>query len=115
MVPCALSEFGRYSIACLENLKLLAIKAIIHTMNNRHRKTLAAIFSSPVPATMEWRKIEALFETLGVEVIEGNGSRVGFVLRGERADFHRPHPGKEAKPYQVRASREFLERLGVKP
>jgi hypothetical protein len=29
--------------------------------------------------------------------------------------FHRPHPGKEAKQYQVRAARRFLERLGVRP
>ena len=84
-------------------------------MNNTHRKTLRAIFSSPVSATIEWRRIEALFATLGAEVIEGRGSRVGFKLHGESADFHRPHPGKEAKPYQVRAAREFLELTGVKP
>ena len=84
-------------------------------MDSTHRKTLAAIFSSPVPATMEWCRIEGLFVTLGAEVIEGNGSRVGFILHGERADFHRPHPGKEAKPYQLRAAREFLERTGVRP
>ncbi|MDK9723302.1 MAG: hypothetical protein OEL88_00325 [Sterolibacteriaceae bacterium MAG5] len=29
--------------------------------------------------------------------------------------FHRPHPTKEAKPYQVRDARQFLENLGVKP
>jgi len=29
-----------------------------------------------------------------------------------RADFHRPHPGKEAKPYQVRTVREFLKQFG---
>lgn len=84
-------------------------------MNSKHRKTLEAVFSTPVPVSLEWSRIEALFVALGAEVIEGNGSRVGFKLQGERADFHRPHPGKEAKPYQVRATREFLERIGVKP
>lgn len=84
-------------------------------MNNKHRKTLESVFSTPVPASLEWSRIEALFVALGAEVIEGAGSRVGFKLQGERADFHRPHPGKEAKPYQVRATREFLERIGVKP
>ncbi|TAL55894.1 MAG: type II toxin-antitoxin system HicA family toxin [Pandoraea sp.] len=29
--------------------------------------------------------------------------------------FHRPHPAKEAKPYQVRDARQFLENAGVKP
>ncbi|MBE2236179.1 MAG: type II toxin-antitoxin system HicA family toxin [Caldilineaceae bacterium] len=47
--------------------------------------------------------------------MEGSGSRVAFVLQGKRADFHRPHPGKEAKRYQVRAMREFLEFAGVTP
>ncbi|PKG96389.1 type II toxin-antitoxin system HicA family toxin [Pseudomonas sp. Choline-3u-10] len=28
---------------------------------------------------------------------------------------HRPHPEKEAKPYQVRDARAFLEQAGVKP
>ena len=51
----------------------------------------------------------------GCEVIEGDGSRVGFKMGDLRADFHRPHPEKEAKPYQVRAAREFLEQIGVKP
>lgn len=84
-------------------------------MNNKHRKTLESVFAIPVPLSLEWSRIEALFVALGAEVIEGAGSRVGFRLQGERADFHRPHPGKEAKPYQIRATREFLERIGVKP
>lgn len=84
-------------------------------MHNRHRKTLEAIFAAPVPVTLEWRKIEALFLALGAEMVEGRGSRVAFVLNQKRADFHRPHPGKEAKRYQVRAAREFLEAAGVKP
>ncbi|AXI53000.1 type II toxin-antitoxin system HicA family toxin [Sulfitobacter sp. M220] len=31
------------------------------------------------------------------------------------ATFHCPHPAKEAKRYQVRAARAFLERIGVTP
>jgi len=84
-------------------------------MHNQHRRTLAAVFSTPVPATLEWRKIEALLLALGAEVVEGSGSRVAFVLNDRRADFHRPHPGKEAKRYQVRAVREFLEMAGIQP
>ena len=84
-------------------------------MNNQHSRTLQAVFSQPVPANLEWRRIEALLLALGAEMAEGSGSRVAFVLNGQRADFHRPHPGKEAKRYQVRAVREFLEQAGVKP
>jgi hypothetical protein len=84
-------------------------------MNKAHRKTLNDIFSQPVPATLEWRRIESLFVSLGAETIEGAGSRVRFVLNGIIAAFHRPHPAKEAKPYQVRDAKTFLENAGVKP
>ena len=84
-------------------------------MSSKHRKTLSAIFSQPVSGTLEWRKIESLFISLGSEIIEGSGSRVSFILNNEKADFHRPHPGKEAKQYQVRNARDFLNRTGVKP
>jgi hypothetical protein len=84
-------------------------------MNKAHRKTLNDIFLQPVPATLEWRRIESLFVALGAETIEGNGSRVRFVLNGIMATFHRPHPVKEAKPYQVRDAKTFLENAGVKP
>lgn len=84
-------------------------------MNKSHRKILNEIFSQPVPATLEWRRIESLFIALGAEIIEGAGSRVRFVLNGVIVAFHRPHPAKEAKPYQVRDARTFLENAGVKP
>jgi hypothetical protein len=84
-------------------------------MNRTHLKTLETIFSQPISATLEWRRIEALFVALGAQAIEGSGSRVRFELNGIIATFHRPHPAKEAKPYQVRDARTFLENAGVKP
>lgn len=84
-------------------------------MIKSRRKTLEAIFSLPAPATLEWRRIESLFIALGAQTVEGSGSRVRFVLNGIIGTFHRPHPAKEAKPYQVRDARTFLENAGVKP
>ena len=84
-------------------------------MNNRHRKTLAAIFADPVSGSIEWRKIEALLVAVGCEVIEGKGSRITFVKGDLKAGFHRPHPGKEALRYRVSAVREFLREIGVQP
>jgi hypothetical protein len=84
-------------------------------MNKTHRKTLEAVFAQPVPTTLEWRRIEGLLIALGAQTIEGTSSRVRFVLNGIIATFHRPHPAKEAKPYQVRDARTFLENAGVKP
>jgi hypothetical protein len=85
------------------------------SVNSRHRKTLKAIFSDPVPTTLEWAKIEGLLLAVGARVLEGRGSRVRFELKGVVAAFHRPHPEKEAKPYQVHDARAFLEAIGVKP
>ena len=74
---------------------------------------MEAIFSYPIPNNLEWRKIEALFVALKAEVIEGNGSRVSFIINNEKGDFHRPHPGKEAKRYQVKNTKEFLIKAEV--
>lgn len=71
------------------------------------------VFTNPVLRNIEWRRIESLLVALGCEMIEGSGSRVGFKKDDLRADFHRPHPGNEAKPYQVRAVREFLRKLEI--
>ena len=84
-------------------------------VNNRHRKTLVAVFKDPVSGTIEWAAIEGLLLAAGARLIEGRGSRVRFEKDGELATFHRPHPAKEAKRYQVRDARDFLERIGVTP
>jgi hypothetical protein len=84
-------------------------------MNSRHRKTLAAVFREPVLASIAWSDVEALFLSLGCEIVEGNGSRVRFDKAGRLAFFHRPHPEKEAKRYQIRDARDYLKVLGIEP
>ncbi|MNO66579.1 hypothetical protein D3C76_573730 [compost metagenome] len=84
-------------------------------MNSKQRATLEAVFSTPTPSSLEWVRIESLLIAVGAKVIEGNGSRVRFELNGVIASFHRPHPAKEAKPYQVRDARAFLEQAGIEP
>ena len=84
-------------------------------MNSKQKKTLAAVFTNPVSGSIEWRDIEKLFVAIGCQVIEGDGSRVRFNFKGTVASFHRPHPDKEAKRYQVREAREFLTQIGVTP
>ena len=84
-------------------------------MNSKQKRTLAAIFTDPISASIDWKDMESLFIALEAEVIEGNGSRVRFHKDGVIATFHRPHPSKEAKPYQVKNARAFLKQLGVEP
>jgi hypothetical protein len=59
--------------------------------------------------------IEVLLVALGGQVHEREGSRVKISLKGEQWRCHRPHPGKEAKRYQVEEIRELLERIGEQP
>jgi len=84
-------------------------------VNSKHRKTLQAVFRDPVSGTVAWDDIEGLLLAAGCRIVEGSGSRVRFVKGAEVENFHRPHPDKEAKRYQVRAAREFLMRIGVTP
>ena len=84
-------------------------------MDNKHRKTLEAIFEKPERANLDWKDIEAMLIALGAEISEGNGSRVRVALKGVRAVFHRPHPQKETNKGAVKSVLKFLEAAGVKP
>jgi HicA toxin of bacterial toxin-antitoxin, len=84
-------------------------------VNNKQSKTLVAVFSDPVSASIDWAAIEGLLIACGCRVIEGNGSRVRFEKDGIVAGFHCPHPAKEAKRHHVRDAREYLSKLGIKP
>lgn len=87
----------------------------ISSLNSRHRKTLAALFALPTPASIVFADIEAMLKALGAKVEQRGGSRVTVELRVEQWRAHRPHPGKEAKRYQVEEVRELLERSGIRP
>jgi hypothetical protein len=84
-------------------------------MNSKNRKTLEDVFSLPTKKNIKWSDIEDLLVSLGATLKQKRGSRV----RLEKGEFiltaHRPHPGKEAKEYQVRDARDFLEAMGVGP
>ena len=84
-------------------------------MNTKQRKTLRAIFTRPTSPSIVFSDVENLIVGLGGEVHEREGSRVKIILAGEQWRCHRPHPGKEAKRYQVEEARELLERVGVEP
>jgi hypothetical protein len=44
-------------------------------MNNRHRKTLQAVFGSSPSKNLPWADIEALLVAAGAIMTEGSGSR----------------------------------------
>ena len=94
---------------------MVSKSGIIPAMRSKHRKTLHAVFAKPTMANIKFADIESLLISLGGEVIEGAGSRVSVTFSGNTVFFHRPHPGKEAKKYQVEDAREFLQKIGIEP
>jgi hypothetical protein len=84
-------------------------------VNTKHRKTLRAVFTKPTSPSIVFSDIEALLVALGGQVHEREGSRVKITIKCEQWRCHRPHPGKEAKRYQVEEIRELLERIGEQP
>jgi hypothetical protein len=84
-------------------------------MKAKHRRVLEAIFAIPTRGGIVFSDIEALLIALGGNIREGAGSRVVFELKESRQYLHRPHPGKEAKKYQVEELREWFRQLEVTP
>lgn len=84
-------------------------------MNRKHRKTLEAIFARPTSGTLKFSDIEALVIALGGTVKEGEGSRVALRIGAAVKHAHRPHPGKEAKKYQVEEVRAWFKAQGIEP
>lgn len=82
-------------------------------MNSAQRRVLALILAGSTSSSLEWRKVEALLLALGARSVEGRGSRVRFELNGVVAAFHKPHPGKEIKAYQIKIVRDFLYESGI--
>jgi hypothetical protein len=85
------------------------------SVNAKHRKTLSSVYARPTLSSIPFADIESLFKALGGAITEREGSRIKIELKGEQLRCHRPHPGKEAKRYQVEEARELLERVGVRP
>jgi len=84
-------------------------------MRGKHAKTLRAIFTKPTLASIVFSDIESLIVALGGKVREGEGSRVSLQLGDFLKNAHRPHPGNEARKYQVEEIRAWLEQQGIKP
>lgn len=83
-------------------------------MDDAERVTLMAVFQDPVPA-VEWEAIESLLQAAGCEIVDDDGDRITFELRGAVGSFERPPANSPARRYTVLAARDYLSRLGVTP
>lgn len=84
-------------------------------MRRKHQRTLAAIYTRPTSANIKWNDIESLFEALGAEISEREGSRVEVFLFEEVRIFHRPHPRPDTDKGAVASIRDWLESHEVTP
>ena len=83
-------------------------------MNSKQSKTLKDILAKEQKHNINWDDVEKLMLALGAVIEEGKGSRGCFIFKGRVFRFHRPHPRKEAKLYQIQDLRKFLTETGVK-
>ena len=84
-------------------------------MNSKRKKTLEAVFSHPTPKNIAWDDLVSLLRALGCDMVKDGGSHFAFKRDNHKVDFHRPHPGKELKLYQVEDAKAFFIKIGVKP
>ncbi len=84
-------------------------------MKRKHKKTLERIFSHPVSANIKWQDIEVLFNSLGAELIEREGSRIEVFLFNEIQVYHRPHPRSDTDKDALSSIRKWLKDNEVLP
>lgn len=84
-------------------------------MKRKRQRTVDLIYARPVSANVRWSDIEALFNELGAEIAEREGSRVEVFLFGVVRVFHRPHPSPDTDKGAVASIRKWLDENGVKP
>ena len=77
-------------------------------MNSKQSKTLKNIFSQPTKSNINWEDIEKFMLSIGAKIKEGKGSAGVFILKSKIFPFHRPHPQKEAKKYQIQNYQNYL-------
>ena len=86
-------------------------------------KALKDLFDRRKTNNQVYEQVIATLKKLGAEVDESRkGSNVLIFMKDKRnpaeeqaTNLHRPHPGKELKPYAVKNLRRFLEDLNYWP
>ncbi len=83
-------------------------------MNSKHKRILQAIRASPSSGAIEWNETESADCCRRCSQGRTRFSRP-LHFGNEIITFRRPHPEKDAKPYQVKDAGNFLKATGVAP
>ena len=82
-------------------------------MGKKHQDTFQAIQTKPDRKDIDWNDFINLLVYLGATLKYSGGSAVGIKLNGEYAVFHKPHPGRDIYPSDLKRIRRFLENAGI--
>ena len=82
-------------------------------MNHRHRKVLHALFAHPISANINFKDVMHVLESLGAEIDNKAGNRVGVTLAGHTAAFVHSH--HDLSKDEVAQMRRFLATCGIDP
>jgi predicted RNA binding protein YcfA (HicA-like mRNA interferase family) len=76
-------------------------------------KLLEKFLSKPLKRSLTFRELITLFQSLGYELVNKEGSRVAFWNKrtGDIFDMHQPHPDDTLKLYVVKKVQEKLENI----
>jgi hypothetical protein len=76
----------------------------------KKEKLLEKFLSKPLKRNLTFRELVTLFQNLGYESINKEGSRVAFWNKatGDIFDMHQPHPDDNLKLYVVKKVQEKL-------
>ena len=77
----------------------------------KQEKLLEKFLSKPLRRNLTFRELVTLFQGLGYELINKEGSRVAFWNKatGDIFDLHKPHPDDILKLYVVKKVQEKLK------
>jgi len=77
----------------------------------KKEKLLEKFLSKPLKRNLPFRELVPLFQSLGYELINKEGSRVAFWNKatGDIFDMHQPHPDDTLKLYVVKKVQEKLK------
>lgn len=82
-------------------------------MNHKHRKVLQAIFAHPASGNLDFKDVAHMLESLGADVSNKSGNRVGITLKGHTVAVTHAH--HELPRDEVTQIKKFLSTCGINP
>ena len=82
-------------------------------MNHKHLKVLEAIFAHPTSGNLDFKEVVHALESLGAEVTNKSGNRVGISFKGHEIAL--PHGHHALAKEDVVHLKKFLIDRGIDP